>query len=199
MLGGTGAVMALRATLAVALPPDHANDMLWPIVARRRGWAAVFAGDAIAREQAAGDALGEFRRKCRIVAPGLRGVARGLWIIVAPSPVDGPVPVPAGARARLAGQLVAKKLTRYLSAPALVGMVLCGAFLPGGVTLVLARLLAVAMAATVVAAFAMQILDRPPAGRLDPRYVVAVAAAGLVGTFRFLAGESTATWRSVRD
>jgi cellulose synthase/poly-beta-1,6-N-acetylglucosamine synthase-like glycosyltransferase len=67
-LGANGAIYAVRRELATPLPVDTTSmdDFLSPVRVARAGWRVVFAGEAVAREDAARDVAAEASRRFRI-------------------------------------------------------------------------------------------------------------------------------------
>ena len=198
MIGGNGAILALRPALAAALPPEQANDMIWPLWARHQGYHAIFDPDARVTECHTTDLGAEYRRRVRIVAQGLRGVGFALSFLFREPDAASRGPV-ASSRLRLIGQLLAKKLCRYLAVPALLAMVGLGAFAPSGMTLQCARALFVVMAGIGALAAAEIGLGRVPPFLPDVRYAATMAAAALAGCGKFLTGWQTATWETERS
>lgn len=192
LLGGNGAILALRASLAIPLPAALPNDMVYPIWARRCGYAAVFEPNAVATESPAGSIEKEYERRVRIITRGLSGCLCCFRFLA-----WGGSPYPS--RVYLAAQLAAKKLCRYLAAPSLLAMVACGAFAPGGLTLCAARLVAIAIALAGAAAGIHMVTRRKIPAIPDTRYPLAMAAASIVALFKFVGGFRYETWSPVRD
>ena len=80
MVGGDGAIYAIRRELWRPMPEDAINDFLNPLQIVEAGWRAVYEPEAIAYEQTAGNARREYRRRVRIVSRSWRAVfqARGV-------------------------------------------------------------------------------------------------------------------------
>lgn len=73
-VGGDGAIFAIRKDLYGPLPAEAINDLVVPLQIVARGYRAVFEPSAVGTEPSAGDFIGEFRRKRRIVNRSWRGV-----------------------------------------------------------------------------------------------------------------------------
>jgi sugar transferase (PEP-CTERM/EpsH1 system associated) len=73
-VGGDGAIFAIRRELYTPLPPEAINDLVTPLQIVVRGYRAVFEPKAVGFEPSAGDFVGEFRRKHRIVNRSWWGV-----------------------------------------------------------------------------------------------------------------------------
>jgi cellulose synthase/poly-beta-1,6-N-acetylglucosamine synthase-like glycosyltransferase len=73
-VGGDGAIFAIRRELYRPLPPQAINDLVTPLQIVARGSRAVFEPAAIGFEPSAGNFMGEFRRKRRIVNRSWHGL-----------------------------------------------------------------------------------------------------------------------------
>ena len=76
VVGGDGAIFAIRAGLFEPLRSDDINDFLIPLRIVCKGYRGVFEREAVCIEDSAQSFGGEFRRKVRIVARSLRAVTR---------------------------------------------------------------------------------------------------------------------------
>lgn len=76
VVGGDGAIMAIRRELFSPLQPDDINDFVLPLRIITEGFRGRFEPDAVCFEEAAPSFKGEFRRKVRIVSRSLRAVVR---------------------------------------------------------------------------------------------------------------------------
>jgi peptidoglycan/xylan/chitin deacetylase (PgdA/CDA1 family) len=74
MVGGDGAIYAIRARLWKPLPSTAINDFLNPLQIVNAGWRAVYEPAAICHEDTAGAALREYHRRVRIVSRSWRAV-----------------------------------------------------------------------------------------------------------------------------
>ena len=74
MVGGDGAIYAIRRQLWRSLPDDAINDFLNPLQIVEAGWRGVYEPDAICYEEPAGGAGREYRRRVRIVSRSWRAV-----------------------------------------------------------------------------------------------------------------------------
>ena len=74
MVGGDGAIYAIRAGLWRTLPADAINDFLNPLQIVAAGWRAVYEPEAICYEEAAGTTRREYRRRVRIVSRSWRAI-----------------------------------------------------------------------------------------------------------------------------
>ena len=74
MVGGDGAIYAIRRALWQTLPEDSINDFLSPLQIVSAGWRAVYEPYAVCYEDTAGGMRTEFRRRVRIVSRSWRAV-----------------------------------------------------------------------------------------------------------------------------
>ncbi len=86
-VGANGAIYAVRRELVVALPEDTTSmdDFLIPVRVARYGGKVVFAGDAVAREDAARDVAAETARRLRIGIGAGQVLRREPWLWNFPS------------------------------------------------------------------------------------------------------------------
>lgn len=81
-LGANGAIYAVRRELATRLAEDTVmDDFLIPVRVARGGWKVVFAGDAVAREDAARDVAAEASRRFRIGVGAGQVLRRERWLL----------------------------------------------------------------------------------------------------------------------
>lgn len=80
MVGGDGAIYAIRKSLWRTLPENAINDFLNPLEIVAAGWRAVYEPEAVCFEETAGGTRAEYRRRVRIVSRSWRAVfqARGV-------------------------------------------------------------------------------------------------------------------------
>ena len=76
VVGGDGAIYALRRELFEPLAAEDINDFILPLKAVVKGYRGVFEPGAICYEYPAGKLSGEFRRKLRIVNRSMRAVLK---------------------------------------------------------------------------------------------------------------------------
>ena len=80
MVGGDGAIYAIRRPLWQTLPEDAINDFLNPLQIVEAGWRGVYEPEAVCYEETAGGFKSEYKRRVRIVSRSWRAVfqARGV-------------------------------------------------------------------------------------------------------------------------
>jgi cellulose synthase/poly-beta-1,6-N-acetylglucosamine synthase-like glycosyltransferase len=76
VVGGDGAIYAIRRELYEPLFPTDINDFLNPLQIIAKGYKGVFDPEAVCYEETAGTFLQEYRRKVRIVSRSLNAVGR---------------------------------------------------------------------------------------------------------------------------
>jgi cellulose synthase/poly-beta-1,6-N-acetylglucosamine synthase-like glycosyltransferase len=76
VVGGDGAIYAIRKSLFRPLRDDEISDFVTPLQIVAQGFRGVYDGRAICHEHTADNFQGEFRRKIRIVNRSFRGVLR---------------------------------------------------------------------------------------------------------------------------
>ena len=76
MVGGDGAIYAIRRHLWQELPENGINDFLNPLQIVAGGWRAVYEPEAICHEETAGGIRREYRRRVRIVSRSWQAVAQ---------------------------------------------------------------------------------------------------------------------------
>jgi cellulose synthase/poly-beta-1,6-N-acetylglucosamine synthase-like glycosyltransferase len=74
MVGGDGAIYAIRRQLWRSLPEDAINDFLNPLQIVAAGWRGIYEPEAVCYEETAGGARTEYRRRVRIVSRSWRAV-----------------------------------------------------------------------------------------------------------------------------
>ena len=74
MVGGDGAIYAIRTPLWRTLPPNAINDFMNPLQIVAAGWRATYEPMATCLEETAGDTRAEYRRRVRIVSRSWRAV-----------------------------------------------------------------------------------------------------------------------------
>ena len=74
MVGGDGAIYAIRTPLWRTLPPNAINDFMNPLQIVAAGWRATYEPMATCLEETAGDTRAEYKRRVRIVSRSWRAV-----------------------------------------------------------------------------------------------------------------------------
>lgn len=175
-LGANGGIYAARRAFVRPLPPDTTSmdDFLIPVRAARGGARVVFAGRAVAREDAARDAAAEVSRRLRIGIGAGQVLRRELWLWNA------------AAHPALTLAYFSRKAARWLAPLAALAAAVAALFVPGGRT---AGACALGAAALLILSARLRPALSGPLGRLYYFAVLNVAlalgvAAGLLGHSR---------------
>jgi len=81
MVGGDGAIYAIRRPLWQTLPENAINDFLNPLQIVAAGWRGVYEPEAICYEETAGQVKSEYRRRIRIVSRSWRAVFQAQGVL----------------------------------------------------------------------------------------------------------------------
>jgi cellulose synthase/poly-beta-1,6-N-acetylglucosamine synthase-like glycosyltransferase len=81
MVGGDGAIYAIRRALWRPLPDNAINDFLNPLQIVAAGWRGVYEPEAVCYEETAGAVGSEFRRRVRIVSRSWRAVFQARQVL----------------------------------------------------------------------------------------------------------------------
>jgi len=191
VVGGDGAIYAIRRTLYEPMLDTDINDFVNPLQIVVKGYRGVFDEEAWCVERPAGQFGKEFARKVRIVNRGFSGFLR------VPQACN---PLRTG---RFAWQLVSHKLLRWFSP-----YILCLLFalmcldwvlepirLPDQLSLTICALgLALALAG-----WLLNRSSRAPTLLFLPYYFVLMNLASALGVFYRLRGRTISTWATVRE
>jgi cellulose synthase/poly-beta-1,6-N-acetylglucosamine synthase-like glycosyltransferase len=188
VVGGDGAIYAMRASLFAPLLDDDISDFLLPLQIVARGYRGVFEPAAVCEETTAASFHGEFRRKVRIVTRSLLAVFRVPQVLN---------PFRVG---WFTYQLFLHKLVRWFVPFLLLGILLTSlylAWLPDAPAIYRAAL------AAQLGVYGLACLRAVPfVGELKPVYLAyyfcLVNLAALVGVLKCLAGYRVATWNPER-
>ncbi|MBM4000072.1 MAG: glycosyltransferase family 2 protein [Planctomycetes bacterium] len=187
VVGGDGAIMAIRRDLFTPLRPDDISDFVLPLRIVVSGFRGVYVAEAICEESAARSINGEFRRKRRIVARSLGAVLR------TPSAL---IPSRTG---WFAVRLLLHKVLRWMVPFFLVLILVSSIALVADGNQISRYLLAVQVAGVGLGAlYAIPFLRRFAPVGLAWYFLVANAAAA-VGVANCLMGKSTSTWETERS
>lgn len=187
VVGGDGAIYAIRRELFRPLRPDDISDFTLPLQIVAAGYRGIYEPSAICYEQTALSFPGEFRRKARIVNRSLRAVLRVKGVLN---------PFRVGI---FSVQLLLHKVLRWFVPFFLLSMLCCSAYLavesPGLYRGMLMGQLVVYL--TAAGRFV------PGLGRFKAVYVTyyfcLVNAAAAVGILQQVFGHSIATWTPERS
>lgn len=183
IVGGDGAIYAIRRSLWRPLPESAINDFLNPLQIVAAGYRNVYEPEAVCHEETAGGVGREYRRRVRIVSRSWRAVfqARG---VLNPFRVG-----------FFVVSVVSHKLLRWLCGVFLAGALVAAAALAAELPLARDPRVAGALVGLVAAALAF-----PRARRWMgvAWYFATVNAASLVGVWRGTFGQVSGTWSTPR-
>ena len=187
VVGGDGAIMAIRRSLFFPLKADDINDFVLPLRMVAAGYQGRFEPRAVCYEEAAPSFLGEFRRKVRIVSRSLRAVSR------VPNTLN---PFRVGI---FSAQLFCHKVIRWFAAYLMLGALIANiGLVAAGSRFYLSLLL------LQFCFYLFAILGRwTPMGKFKPAmlayYFCMANLAGGIGVINFLRGRRFATWTPQRE
>jgi cellulose synthase/poly-beta-1,6-N-acetylglucosamine synthase-like glycosyltransferase len=185
VLGANGGIYAIRRLLFSPLGADTVtDDFVVPARIAVRGWKVLFAPDAVAVEDAAGDAAREFVRRARIGAGNWQALARVPDLL---DPRTG----------FLFFAFVSHKLLRWMTPFLLAGALAASAAAAVAPGAWVHRALLGAQLAFYGLALAGRVRGGGPLRRLAAaaHYFVAMNAALAVGMWRFVRGTQPAAWQ----
>ena len=187
VVGGDGAIMAMRRELFSPLRKDDINDFVLPLRIVAAGYHGRFEPQAICYEEAAPSFQGEFRRKVRIVNRSLRAVTR------VPNALN---PFKVGI---FSAQLFCHKVVRWFAVYFMLGALITSGMLAASGSWLYLLLLIMQCGGYVVALVARW----TPVGRFKPAmllyYFCMANIAGGLGVLNFMMGRKFITWTPQRD
>jgi len=183
MVGGDGAIYAIRKSLWQTLPEDAINDFLNPLQIVAAGWRGVYEPEAVAWEETAGGVRTEYRRRVRIVSRSWRAVFQAGRVLN---------PFQVGL---FAWSLWSHKVLRWAS-----GLFVAGAAI-GGLGLLVQGLQAWPVTVGTLTSVSLLLVGTTPLGRRlsgTIGYFVVINAASLVGMWRGSVGRVSGIWAPPR-
>jgi cellulose synthase/poly-beta-1,6-N-acetylglucosamine synthase-like glycosyltransferase len=187
VVGGDGAIYAIRRGLFSQLRPTDINDLLNPLQIIASGYRGVYEPSAICYEEAGDSFEKEFRRKVRIVGRSLNAVWRA-WRVLLP-----------WTQPRHWFSLVSHKLLRWFVPVFLLLSLSASLFL---LHLPFYRVAALLQASFYgMAASAWIVGRRRNSTRVlyIPYYFCLVNTAALLGIIQFFRGSLSPTWQTIRE
>jgi cellulose synthase/poly-beta-1,6-N-acetylglucosamine synthase-like glycosyltransferase len=183
MVGGDGAIYAIRRSLWQSLPEDAINDFLNPLQIVAAGWRGVYEPKAICYEETASGIRREWKRRVRIVSRSWRAVFQ------APGVLN---PFKVGF---FAFCLISHKVLRWFSGLFLLGMVIAA-------PIVLPAPPPIGPAMTIAAGLFLALIfvaDRARQAAGFVFYFTAINAASLTGIFKGSIGRVSGVWTTPRE
>lgn len=187
VVGGDGAIYAIRRELFTPLRPTDINDFLNPLQIIARGYRGVYEPSAVCLEHAGESFEKEFRRKVRIVSRSVNAVFREPRVLLP------------WVQWRHWFGLVSHKLLRWL-VPVFL-LVILAASLALRKMPFFEVMLGLQLAFYLLAAIGLLLERRGSSAKIFylPYYFVLVNIASLLGIFKFATGSLSPTWQTVRQ
>jgi cellulose synthase/poly-beta-1,6-N-acetylglucosamine synthase-like glycosyltransferase len=187
VVGGDGAIYAIRRKFYVPLRVTDINDFLNPLQIIVRGYRGVYETSAICYEEAGQTFEKEFRRKVRIVSRSLNALGRAPRVLL---PWNQPKHWVA---------LISHKLLRWFAPMFLLAALAASLFLWPRPFYRIAAYSQMGFYLLAVIGWVLQ--SRPDAPRFLylPYYFVSVNLASLFGLFKCFTGSLSATWQTARQ
>ena len=186
VVGGDGAIYAMRRHLFSQLRPTDISDLLSPLQIIAQGYRGVYEPAAICYEEAGDTFDKEFHRKVRIVSRSLNAVCRAPRVLLP------------WVQSRHWYALLSHKVLRWFAPVFLIILF--------GITLLLWRssfyrlagLLQLGFYALAATGWAIESRSKAPRIFYLPYYFCLVNAASLLGILKWLRGSLSPTWQTVR-
>ena len=182
VVGGDGAIYAIRRELYRPLAPTDINDFLNPLQIVQSGYLGVFEPGAVSYEEAAGSFAREFRRRVRIISRSLTAALKAgdLW-----NPFRHP---------RHWFLLMSHKLLRWLAPFFMIVTLLCSVLLWRSLFFQVAIALQLMFYGMALAGWMLQ--ERKKNWRLFSVafYFCLVSVASFIACFKCLRGDLSGTW-----
>jgi cellulose synthase/poly-beta-1,6-N-acetylglucosamine synthase-like glycosyltransferase len=188
VVGGDGAIYAIRARLWQPLQQKDINDFVNPLQIIAQGYRGIFEPEARCFEETAGDFDREIARKERIVNRSIRGLMRVKEVM---NPRESGI---------FAWEVISHKLLRWLI-PVFLALGLAGSALLAAQGLDLFRLItlgAFVLLALATGGHLSRARNSLPAWLSIPYYFVLVNVYSIRGVVRALSGKTQVTWSSAR-
>lgn len=189
VVGGDGAIYAIRRELFTPLRPTDINDLLNPLQIIARGYRGAYEPDAVCYEEAGDSFEKEFRRKVRIISRSLNALRRAPRMLL---PWTQP---------RHWFALVSHKLLRWLAPVFLFLLFFATAALwksPIYRLMLVLQMVFYALAG-IGWVMARRSGDRTSRILYLPYYFCLVNLASLLGIGKFLTGSLSPTWQTIRQ
>ena len=187
VVGGDGALYAIRRELYAPLRPADINDFLNPLQIIGRGFLGIFEPAAVCHEEAAGTFSKEFRRRVRIISRSLQAVSSAPGVL---NPLR---------HTRHWFMLVSHKLLRWFAPFFMVAMLLSSTLLWSSPAFRAATLLQIAFYALALAGGLLQERGKNLRALSVPFYFSLLNLASLVACFKWIMGDLSGTWTPPRQ
>lgn len=190
MVGGDGAIYAVRKKLYEPLKQTDINDFVNPLQIISKGYRGIYEPLAVCREEAAGSFEKEFRRKARIVNRAFTGLMRVKEVLN---------PLKSGF---FSFEVISHKLLRwfapfFLLSTSLPSVILAFYSIP--IFQLLTCLIAISLTLSLFGVWAADKKKEWPSFLFLPYYFLAVNIASMSGVIQSLKGDVQVTWDTVRS
>jgi cellulose synthase/poly-beta-1,6-N-acetylglucosamine synthase-like glycosyltransferase len=187
VVGGDGAIYAIRRELYSTLLPTDINDFLNPLQIVQRGYRGVFEPSAVSYEEAAGSFRKEFRRRVRIISRSLTAVRRAAGVL---NPLR---------HTRHWFLLMSHKVLRWLAPFFMIAMLTCSSLLWKLPLFRIASELQFAFYIMAIAGWMLQHRRKNFTPFSIPFYFCLVNAASLIGCLKSVRGDLSGVWTPPRQ
>ena len=187
VVGGDGAIYAIRRELFTPLRSTDINDFLNPLQIVARGYRGVFEPGAICFEEAGESFEKEFRRKVRIIGRSLNAVLRAPRVLLP------------WVQPRHWFALVSHKLLRWFIPLFLIAVLGCNAVLLDSPYFRIAFCLQMLFYAFAAIGWLLERHGKSLKIFYLPYYLFLVNLASLFGIFNLLTGSLSPTWQTIRQ
>jgi len=187
VVGGDGAIYAVRRELFVPLRSTDINDFLNPLQIVARGYRGVYERDAVCFEDAGESFDKEFRRKVRIIGRSLNALLRAPRVLVP------------WVQPRHWFALVSHKLLRWFIPIFLIAFFFCNIALVRSPFFQVTLGLQILFYAVAGVGWALERRKKSLKVFYLPYYFVLVNVASLLGIFNLLTGSLSPTWQTIRQ
>ena len=187
VVGGDGAIYAIRREFFSPLRSTDINDFLNPLQIVARGYRGVYERDAVCFEEAGESFDKEFRRKVRIIGRSLNALLRAPRVLLP------------WVQPRHWFALVSHKLLRWFIPLFLFAFFLCNVALVRSSFFQMTLGLQILFYACAGAGWALERRRKSLKIFYLPYYFVLVNVASLLGIFNLLTGSLSPTWQTIRQ
>lgn len=188
LIGASGCMYAVRKSAYRPMYPEACSDFLICTVLYEQGLRSVFAPEALCYEETNRDASHELQMRIRVVSQTFTDLWRNRKMMN---------PLRSGF---YAVQLISHKLLRY-AAPVFLAMLFGSSLFlyQEGALFFSALVIQVVFYLLAIAAWILERVNFPIGPLAIPLYLVLTSYASIVGFYKFLRGESYASWETVRN
>jgi cellulose synthase/poly-beta-1,6-N-acetylglucosamine synthase-like glycosyltransferase len=186
VVGGDGAIYAIRRELFTPLLPTDINDFLNPLQIISQGYRGIYEPLAVCYEEAGGSFEKEFSRKVRIISRALNAIRRAPAVLLP------------WTQSRHWLALISHKLLRWFVPVFLIVSLLASVFLWTSTFYRIALLLQLIFYFLAAIGWALARQKTNPKIFYLPYYFCLVNLASLYGVMKFFRGSLSPTWQTVR-